>query len=217
MLDLLYPPRCPLCDDPVPVGVRGPCADCDEWTPRIEVPPCPDGTPRYAAAAFEGGLRDALLGLKFGGRTWLARPLGRWAASRLGDVLEHFDLVVPVPLHRPRLRRRGYNQSGLIAGHLGRAGGLPVSYRALSRIDRGAARATVGLGARPFAPGAFVATSVSGRRVALVDDVTTTGHTGAACASALREAGAAAVAVFAVAYTLPSEDSTGLLDGGAPS
>jgi ComF family protein len=112
------------------------------------------------------------------------------------------DTVVPVPLHRNRLRERGYNQASLLARQIGDAGGLSVVDDVLVR-----ARSTipqVGLSAqrrRENVRDAFLCTSdlLQERSVLLVDDVCTTGATLEACSVALREAGVGVVWGFVLA------------------
>lgn len=140
--------------------------------------------------------------LKYEGMRPLARPLG----SRLFGILRQagpIDLIVPVPLDRHRLRRRGFNQSELVAAELSCASGVPLDASVLRRSRRtetqtGLSHAQRRLNVR----GAFVlrrSDSLSGKRIALVDDVITTGATAAACAAVLKSAGAEHVAVIALA------------------
>lgn len=115
------------------------------------------------------------------------------------------DAIVPVPLHRSRHFSRTFNQAELLALQLGRALALPVHGRLLRR--RRQTRAQSGLDAaarRRNVRGAFGAASPHGRlpagyRLALVDDVLTTGMTLAECSRALRRAGAAQVSVWVAA------------------
>jgi ComF family protein len=157
-------------------------------------------------APFGGVVRKALHGLKYGGERRLAEPLGdalarRWArAGRGGDVL------VPVPVHADRLRKRGYDQAELIARAAGRALGVPVAPILERRratvaqfdLDR-AERAGNVTGAFALARGAPSGRPLEARWVVLVDDVVTTGSTLAACAGPLLAAGALAVSAATVA------------------
>ncbi|MBW8887901.1 MAG: ComF family protein [Fibrobacteres bacterium] len=127
------------------------------------------------------------------------RPgLAAWAAG--------FDALVPVPVHRGRRRERGYNQAEVIAGHLGELWGRPVWPRALvrKRSTRSQTRLSKGERGRNL-EGAFACPdgSLKGKRILLIDDVFTTGATSEACAAALLRAGAAEVAVFALAKVEP--------------
>ena len=147
---------------------------------------------RYAGAA-----RQLVRLLKYSD-TWAAAfPLGEAMAARVDPA--RWDLILPVPLHRKRLAYRGYNQAALLGARVAELSGLPQVEDALTRVRGG--RSQVG---RTRAQrlhhlrGAFQANpaQVSGKRVLLVDDVCTTGATGAACAAALWQAGALEVGLL---------------------
>jgi ComF family protein len=121
------------------------------------------------------------------------------ARLRIGGDLP--GLVVPVPLHLRRLRERGYNQSADLARFAARALALPVDARALERRRATEVQSRLPASARATnVEGAFrAARLLQGLRVALVDDVLTTGSTAAAAAAALRAAGADSVELWVVA------------------
>lgn len=159
-------------------------------------------------APFAGPVRAALHDLKYAGERRLAGPLGDALARRWARVGSGAEVVVPVPVHAERERRRGYDQAALIAEVAGERLGLPV-VRALERQRATIAQFELGRDERAAnVDGAFrvraghpseVARSVAGRWILLVDDVVTTGATLAACAFALERAGALAVSAIAVA------------------
>ncbi len=119
---------------------------------------------------------------------------------------EH-DLVIPVPLHRDRLRWRGFNHAYFLAAPLARRLFLPLAATALCR--KRATQPQVSLPERARLDnvrGAFGVPDyrrVAGRRILLVDDVYTTGATAAACAAALDRAGASVVDVLTLARAVP--------------
>jgi len=152
--------------------------------------------------AYEGPLRQLIHLLKYDGMRPLAAPL----AARLAEILTEagpVDLLVPVPLDRGRQRRRGFNQSELLARELSRITALPWD-GGLLRRER-ATETQTGLTyqqRRLNVRGAFRVRRperVLGKRIALVDDVITTGATAGACSLVLRRAGATRVVVVALA------------------
>jgi predicted amidophosphoribosyltransferase len=165
-------------------------------------------------APFAGPVRAALHDLKYSGERRLARPLGMAVARRWRRVGEGATLVVPVPVHAERERRRGYDQAVLIAAVAAAELGLPcvrvlergratTAQFELGRDDR-AANVAGAFGLRASGPRGASGRAVAGRTVAgrwvlLMDDVVTTGATLAACASALELAGALGVSAITVA------------------
>jgi len=143
VVDLVYPPRCPLCGDAI-AEQGGLCIDC--WS-ELEVPgepsclhcsrpmgandaerdsqcaPCrldpPDHSGIHAATLYNDASRKLILTFKHGGKIALARLLGRLMAARLPDAeQDQLPLLIPVPLHRLRLWERGFNQAALLAREL---------------------------------------------------------------------------------------------------
>jgi predicted amidophosphoribosyltransferase len=179
------------------------------------------GLPVWAPVAYAGPARDLVRALKFRGATAVADAMAaQMAASAparlLGERAEvaadraevgaaraaSAPVLVPVPLHRRRLRRRGYNQAGLIADALAQRVGLEVA-DCLARSGSAATQVGRDRSERRAGP----AGSVEFRgpvpdRVVLVDDVATTGATLAACAAVARAAGACGVTALVFARTI---------------
>ena len=216
VLDLAFPARCPGC------GREG-APICDACRPaldaRLDQPPgvsigLPSDLPPTIlqlewCAPFGGLVRRALHQLKYGGETRLAGPLGDAVARRWRRVAAGGDVLVPVPVHAERARRRGYDQAELIARAAAADLGLPcapILERARATIaqfdlDR-AARATNVRGAfrlRGPVGGGDDPAPLAGRWIVLVDDVVTTGATLTACAQPLLAAGAVGVSAVTVA------------------
>lgn len=187
-------PHCPVCAVPLPEGADGPCGTCLAADPPYT---------RILAPLYYRPPVDWLIPrLKFQGRLSHARLLGslmaEYLAARLGDPP---DLILPVPLHPTRLRERGFNQARELAVPVARRLGLPLGRGLVRRVK--ATRAQMELSARQRRAnvrGAFAVTGpVEGLRIALVDDVATTGATLGALAQALRRAGAREVQCWVAA------------------
>ncbi len=179
------PPLCLECGHPWSVEVRG-CRACLVGAPRSR-----------AAILYDGRARKLVSALKDHGRTRVARSIAELVAAAVSrpDV----DALVPVPLARRRLVARGFNQSALIATHLGAEWGLPM-VGALRRVHDGTPqRGRSGRARRSGLGAAFESAGDVPASACLVDDVQTTGATLAACARALRSAGATTVVAVTAA------------------
>lgn len=218
----LVPPVCALCGAPGADGLdlcahctaalplqQGHCARCGLAT-AVSVPACGRCLalpPRFDAVIAPLRYADPadrmIQAFKFRGDLSLGRSLSACvseAVRQRGDPLP--GLLLPVPLHRARLRERGFNQSLEIARHVGRALGIPVDAHRLRRIRATAAQSGLDRRARrQNVRGAFAldCDRPLPDRVALVDDVLTTGATVSELARLLKDAGVAHVAVWALA------------------
>ena len=155
-------------------------------------------------AIYSGPVRAALHALKYDGERRLVPPLAAAMAARLGRVALPVDLVVHVPVHRDRLRHRGFDQAELLARAVAARLRLPT-LAALERTAETAAQHALGRSERAANVGAAfrvaqrTLATLPGRGVLLVDDIVTTGATMGGCASALLDAGARAVYGAAIA------------------
>jgi ComF family protein len=157
-----------------------------------------------AAGTYGGALREAIHRFKYGGERALANELGDLVAACVARDLATgvaLDVVVPAVLHRDRARSRGYDQAWLLADVVARRTALPLRVP-LRRIRPAVPQIALDRAARAEnLRGAYVAEAgaLRGARIALVDDVATTGATLAAATGALRAAGARAVRSYVVA------------------
>ena len=182
----LEPPFCDVCAAP---GIVGLCRNCRN---RRNTSPV-HLTGIRSPFLMEGLMREAVHSFKYRNYRMAAPRLGSLMAAYLTDNPLTGDVLVPVPLHRRKLRERGYNQAELLAAEIGKATGLPVERNLLIRTRNSAPQARTADAnlRRANTTGAFAsAGDLAGRACILVDDVCTTGSTLDACAEALAKAGA---------------------------
>ncbi len=155
----------------------------------------------YTYGSYEGALRKLIHLFKYGGVQPLARVFGNWMAIALPRE-EQFDLIVPMPLHWLRRWQRRYNQAELLAREISRRWSVPMKSVVKRRKATAPQAGLTNAKRRLNVSGAFsVKTRLQGLKVLLVDDVLTTGASAAACARALKRAGARRVTVLALART----------------
>ena len=233
ILEFLLPAKCSYCRSSIGTSdvpcfcrqcwsdfsaVRGPvCPSCGRpfgspealsYSPGHECITCRSSPPRYdqalAAGLFEGSLREAIHVYKYRPVRSLGEPLARWMAAQV-RLTASLDTVMPIPLHRKRLRLRGFNQALLLAQGAAERFDLPLVYDNLVRVRSTRPQVELsGLERIANVRGAFHLVrpdSVADKRVLLVDDVYTTGATMNECAKVLKDAGAAAVIVLTLART----------------
>lgn len=216
MLELLLPNRCAVCG----VDGVGLCDACLKGLPRLTPPLCdrcgaPTAWPvsrcrecagrrlafatARAAVEYDDAVRRLVAGWKEHGR----RRIAQTATTLVAAVVERpeVDALVPVPPDHDRLLWRGHHPAAALAVGLGESWELPVTGALLRARSATRQRGLSLPERRRNVRGAFVARA-SPKRVALVDDVYTTGATVAAAASALRQAGAARVVVISFARAL---------------
>ena len=246
--------RLPVCQDcldemlPIEEGLCGLCGERIfsayatsgfEDAPRCAL--CQRIEPRFARAvaygSYEGGLRELIHLLKYGGVRPAAKVLGRMMADAVIALEDEFEtdavVVIPVPLHRGKLHQRGFNQAELIARSAVKVSAMGKRLRlCVHGLERKRETAPqIGLTKhqrRLNLRGAFAvpdAELVRGCEVLLVDDVYTTGATAAECTRILLRAGAGKVWIATVARTLknsaqhaeirPEEVGNGSRESGA--
>jgi ComF family protein len=202
LLDLLAPPLCWTCGEPAArrsalcLACRGLLRFLGDGPVRLA------GVRVWAAVAYEGPARDLVRALKFRGAARVAEAMASLVvANAPRELLPLGARLVPVPLHPDRLRRRGFNQASVLAEAIGARTGATID-DCLERSGANLPQVGRGRAARLTGPaGSFATTAPVSERLVLVDDVVTTGATLAACAEALRAAGAIDVTALAFART----------------
>ena len=221
LLALFFPHACSACQEPLVAGEHHLCTACRAELPYTDYHLLPtDQNPlarrfwgklpvahtlSYLRFLRHGRVQHLLHQLKYQGQEGVGKALGQLYGAELATagLAPTFDLIVPVPLHRRKLARRGFNQADAFAEGL--AAALPCTWSATalrrteytdsqtrkSRTERWQNVATVFEVAKPQ--------EVAGRHILLVDDVLTTGATLEACGAALLAAGASQLSIATIA------------------
>jgi ComF family protein len=211
-LDLLFPPKCPFCGRLLEDGQTLLCPDCQRDLPWMQGERMVEFVDLCAAPLwYRDKVRQSHHRYKFSGLRSYARVYSVLMAQCAADRLDgRFDLVTWAPLSAKRLRKRGYDQSRLLAEGVALGMGMQAvplldkvrDTPAQSGLEGDSVRRANVLGAYSLRPEA----DVQGRRILLVDDVMTTGATLSECARILRTAGAEQVVCLTLAMARP--DST---------
>ncbi len=226
VLDMVFPRRCPVCDDAVSEVGSLICAGCADDFTFIDEPYCikcgrpvADDSLCYCPECDRNGssydyvrgravyeydevLKDSIYRFKYGGRREYAEYYAKVMADRLGKLIKSWEpeALIPVPVHKSRMRKRGYNQASLLADALGKLLDIPVE-DILERTEK--TKLQKGLTADERQNNLKKALKIRSndvklKKVVLVDDIYTTGSTINAAASCLRNAGVSYVYYAAV-------------------
>ncbi len=214
-MDLIYPPRCPICYDIVEPGYQMICGSCVKKLPLIPMPRCekcgkpvPEGerfcydctviehdfTEGMGIFLYEEIMRKSMYQFKYSGRKEYGMFYGMAAWIYGRDVLMRWkpQIIIPIPIHKTRRRHRGYNQAEVIADELGRYLKIPVEKNLLYRRNKTIAQKELTLEERrENLADAFVSAyeTLPWKTVLLVDDIYTTGSTMDSAANVLKKCG----------------------------
>ena len=206
-LDLLFPQRCPFCSDRRPLGQRGICEACKKTLPYMEPDRILRSVDGYTCAVtfhYERMVRDAIHALKFKRQSARARALAPYLVQTVSEELGgEFDVVTYVPISSVRRFRRGFDQTQLLAKHCCRIWDVEL-VKMLRKVRNNPPQSTVktAKARKKNVENVFRVlpdAGIAGRRILLIDDLTTSGSTLSVCAKLLTEAGAASVVCAALA------------------
>ena len=186
-------PHCPVCAAPTPGGDI--CGRCLQHPPQF--------SRTVAVFAYTFPLNKLVQALKYGEHLVLVNSLADKLAERVDT---HPDYILPMPLHPARLRERGFNQSLELARRVGKKLNIPVLSNACRRVRDTPPQTALSWKERgKNMRRAFTCTQdLSGKSVAVVDDVMTSGASLDELAQTLRKSGAQEVQAWIIARTMPN-------------
>lgn len=228
---LLYPRRCPVCSQVIPDDLLI-CPGCEGRLKKVKPPTCircgrhiSDSEAEYCSECLDKGhsysfglavfeydalMKQSMSDFKFNGRVDNGEYFASEAVKLYRDSILRFapDALVPVPIHASRRRRRGYNQSELLADYIGKKLGIPVIKDMLFRRKRTSFQKLLGKSSRAqnlskafgFNSGAYNINKINSRykRVMIVDDIYTTGSTLESCSRTLLRNGVSEVGFICI-------------------
>ncbi len=205
-ISILYPNRCPFCGEVVS-GRAYYCKLCYKNLPFAPDFVEPPGNISRLVVCCNYCLRarSAVLMLKYGRLIYPADTFGLMMAEKLKRLGVGADMIVPVPSGRKSIRKRGFSSAKIIAKRISYRMEIPLCEAVRAARDKVEQKSLSAKGRAENARKCFFLDeklSVAGKRVLLVDDVTTTGSTLSAIAGILKDAGAAEVAACVFARAL---------------
>lgn len=189
----LQPPICQRCGRPESSGTY--CNEC--WGTNTGLDSI------RSVFVFDGIIRSAVHELKYRNLQSIAGCLSQYMAEYFQENKLTGDILLAVPMHEKRMKRRGYNQSELLANEISNMISIPVISGVIvrARDNKPQARTTCVEERRKNMENAFtcVSNDIKGKEVIIIDDVCTSGATLEACAAVLKERGAKKVSGFTLA------------------
>lgn len=212
-LSLVYPLKCFICQEEInlslPAGLCLACFNKMEKYPSLSSEVPLEDTFYFkriwAACRYEGTVKEAVHLLKYKGKLILINQLSEIMIKYASENMptSEIDFIIPVPLHRLRLKEREFNQSEVLASKLAGYFNIPMLNNALRRTRLTVPQTNLSKEERGKSlKGAFGVINhklIEGKNILLIDDVFTTGSTANECAKVLIEAKAAEVNIFTLA------------------
>ncbi len=222
LADLFFPRLCPICRQALNRDEKGICTDClhrlprtnyhlDPFSPMAQLFAGKIPIERCAAYFFfttPGDARSLIHHIKYHGGKQCGERLGYIYANELkpSGFFDEIDLLIPIPLHPSKERKRGYNQSEWIARGIHQATGIPLCTDALHHTTDSRSQTRKGVYQRWLdthtAYEADTSSIPPGSHILLIDDVITTGATLLACAQSLHDQGTQRISCLTLAATV---------------
>jgi len=197
-ISFLYPPLCRYCSKPIRPTASGLCAQCFTKPRPYKV---------ISALEYKEPIISLIHLFKYKNYAWLGEFLTGLLIEhldRVGFNSAGYDLIVAVPMHKHKLKTRGYNQACIIAGLLSKYFKIPHSNGIINNVHIRPPQAKLSQSKRlKNVDGSFIAKeNLNGKKILLIDDIFTTGSTVTACCQALKQAQAQDITIITLAKTI---------------
>lgn len=196
-MTFLKGPRCSICGKPLGKGyLQDKCHECINEKHYF--------TKAISPLEYTGIVKEAIYKYKYGKKSYMYKALGHILVQALQDEpFDYVDIIVPVPLHKKKMQKRGFNQSELLAQYISKSLNIPLNKKDLVRVRNTDTQNKLGKSERyKNVKGAFKVQNnqaFNGLTVLLIDDILTTGATADECSKVLIKSGAKKVYVLALA------------------
>lgn len=207
VLNFLFPPACSVCGK---LDKNWLCPKCEKRVERLEKSCVVQiENKKYEKLLYlfqyESLVRKLILRYKFSNKAYL----NHFFANRIAQneqntrLLKEYDMIIPVPMHKKKMQKRGYNQTELVANELEKSLGIPMRKDILSKVVNTTTQSKLGGKARQsnIQHAFFIKNDVEveNKKIILLDDIYTTGATSEECSRVLKEAGAKEILVLVLA------------------
>ncbi|MBR3250053.1 MAG: ComF family protein [Clostridia bacterium] len=210
ILDLIYPPVCGVCGK---IDKNSLCKKCEIQLRKQAV----YGIDHYSQDSdqiidehlyifmYGGVIRQIFLNYKFNEKAYLYKTFTNFLLKneKFVEIIKSYDIIIPVPLSKERRKKRGYNQSGLIAKEISKKLNIPINQTSLKKVKNIVAQSTLNKEQREKnIQGAYIlknAKSLKSKKVLIIDDIYTTGSTINECSKILYEVGTNKIGALTIA------------------
>lgn len=207
VIEFLFPPACSVCGK---IDKNWLCPKCQKRVERLEKS-CLENVPnrKYEKLLYifkyESLVRKLILSYKFSNKAYLNHFFANMISRNSENIkiLKEYDMIIPVPMHKKKMQKRGYNQTELVANELEKSLGIPVRKDILSKVVNTTTQSKLGGKARQtnIQHAFFIKNDieVEDKKIILLDDIYTTGATSEECSRILKDAGAHEILVLVLA------------------
>ena len=207
VLNFLFPPACCVCGK---IDKNWICPQCEKRVKRLEKSCIVDiEDKKYEKLLYifkyESLVRKLILGYKFSNKAYLNNLFACTIAKNEKnlEILKQYDMIIPVPMHKKKMAKRGYNQTELVAEKIEELTGIPSKKDILSKVINTTTQSKLGGKARQsnIQHAFFIQNDieVEDKKIILLDDIYTTGATSEECSRVLKDAGAEQILVLVLA------------------